>query len=103
MSVIFHVLKEEEIRLQETVQGYEKLIEQMPKGSPRKKVVKNHEYLYLTYRESDKVKSQYIGEINSEKATSTIRTIEKRNRYLTKLRESKIALQEIRKVLRGKY
>ena len=37
MSVIFHVLRDEEKRLEETVKGYEKLIEALPKGSPRKK------------------------------------------------------------------
>ena len=55
MSVIFHVLKEEFERLQETESSYIKAIAEMPRGAPRIQQRRNKRYLYLEYREGKKV------------------------------------------------
>ena len=47
MSVIFHVLKEEFERLQETESSYSKAIANMPRGTPRTQQRRNKKHLYL--------------------------------------------------------
>lgn len=102
MSTLIHVLKEERDRLKDAVRGYEERIALLPKGSPRRKKVKNKVYLYLTVREQSKVLSIYVGEIESEKAIVTLAQIEKRDLFRDKLKEVKSSLKEIEKVLREK-
>jgi hypothetical protein len=102
MAVIFGVLKEEFERLLETEAGYTKAIAQMPRGNPRIQRRYNKDYLYLEYREGDKVIHQYIGPHDSQKAKDILEKIAQRRRYEKLLRDTKDALKEVRKALRGK-
>ena len=56
----------EEIRNQKEYYGNEKLrlkeeISKLPKGSIQKRIIKNHPYYYLLYRERGKIKQDYLG------------------------------------------
>lgn len=102
MGVIFHVLKEEFERLVETESSYTKAIATLPKGTPRIRQMRKKKYLYLEYRSSDRVKHDYIGPQNSEKAKDVLEKVAQRRRYEKLLKETKSALKEVRKALRGK-
>ena len=102
MAVIFHVLKEEFERLQETESGYAKAIADMPRGTPRVQQRRNKDYLYLEYRDGERVIHDYIGPKDSDKAKEVLEQIEQRRRYEKLLKETKSALKEVRKALRGK-
>lgn len=102
MAVIFHVLKEELERLQETESGYSKAIADMPRGTPRIQQRRNRNYLYLEYRDGDRVMHDYIGPQDSDKAKEVLERVAQRRRYEKLLKETKSALKEVRKALRGK-
>lgn len=102
MSVIYHIMKDEYARLNEAKQGYENLIAKLPQGSKHIKKLRNGEYLYLAQHLKDGYKSYYVGPIHSPKAKSVLKKLEKRKRYVSKLRETKQAIKEVEKVLRGK-
>ncbi len=102
MAVIFHVLKEEFERLQETERGYSKAIAAMPRGTPRILQRRKKNYLYLQYRSGDRVVQDYIGPKDSDKTKKVLENIAQRKRYEKLLKETKAALKEVRKALRGK-
>ncbi|MBD3420142.1 MAG: hypothetical protein GF398_08505 [Chitinivibrionales bacterium] len=102
MAVIFHVLKEEFERLQETESGYSKAIADMPRGAPRVLQRRNKNYLYLEYRDGNRVIHEYVGPEDSDKAKEVLEQVEHRRRYEKLLKETKSALKEVRKALRGK-
>jgi hypothetical protein len=102
MSVIFHVLKEEFERLVETEASYTKAITAMPRGTPRIRIIRKKKYLYLEYRNGDRVFHDYIGPQESKKAKDILEKITQRRRYERLLKETKAALKEVRKALRGK-
>jgi len=102
MSVIFHVLKEEFERLVETESSYKKAIAAMPRGAPRIRQIRNKKYLYLEYRDGKKVVHDYIGPQDSEKTKDILEKVAQRRRYEKLLKETKEALRDVRKALRGK-
>ena len=100
MSVIFHVLKEEFERLVET--SYKKSIAAMHIGTQRIRKMRKKKYLYLEYRDGNRVFHDYIGPQNSEKAKDVLEKIAQRRRYEKLLKETKSALKDVKKALRGK-
>ncbi|HEX7510092.1 MAG TPA: hypothetical protein VF335_02230 [Chitinivibrionales bacterium] len=102
MAVIFHVLKEEFERLKETENGYSKAIANMPRGTPRMQQRRSKKYLYLEYRDGGKIIHKYIGPQDSDQSKKVLDTIAQRRRYEKLLNETKSALKDVRKVLRGK-
>jgi hypothetical protein len=102
MAVIFHVLKEEFERLQETESAYSKAIADMPRGTPRILTRRKKNYLYLEYRDGNRIIHDYIGPEDSDKAKNILEKVAQRKRYEKLLKESKSALKEVRKALRGK-
>jgi hypothetical protein len=102
MAVIFHVLKEEFERLVETEAGYTKAIAAMPRGTPRIRQTRKKKYLYLEYRDGKRVMHDYIGPQDSDKAKEVLEKIAQRKRYEKLLKETKSALKDVKKALRGK-
>jgi hypothetical protein len=102
MAVIFHVMKEEFERLQETEIAYSKAIASMPRGTPRIQLRRNKNYLYLEYRDGDRIVHDYIGPQESDKADDILEKVAQRRRYEKLLKETRSALKDVRKVLRGK-
>jgi len=102
MSTIFHVMKEEYERLIAADRVYRDYIDQLPRGSPRVKRIRNRNYLYLARREGPKVVYDYIGPAGSEQAKEALEKIERRKRYEALLKDIHNSLKEVKKVLRGK-
>jgi len=102
MAVIFHVLKEEFERLQETESAYSKAIADMPRGTPRVLQRRNKNYLYLEYRDGSRIINDYIGPKESDNAKKILEKVAQRKRYENLLKETKSALKDVRKALRGK-
>lgn len=102
MSVIFHVLKEEFERLKETEASYNKAIKKMPRGTPRIRIKGKNSYLYLEYRDGEKIMHDYVGTEDSPKAKDIMEKIAQRRRYEKLLKDTKSALKDVRKALRGK-
>lgn len=102
MGTIFHVMKEEYERLIEAEHIYSKNISKMPKGTLRKKRLRHQDYLYLAHRDGPKVVYDYVGNAGSDKAKEIEELVNKRKRFEALLKETRQALKEVKKVLRGK-
>lgn len=102
MSIIDDIIKPEYYRLLESIQFLQNKINEFPKGASRVKVIKGRNYLYLTYREGEKVKSKYIGSLSSKKAVLTLSAIKKRDKLHRFQKELKIQLRDAKKVLGNK-
>jgi hypothetical protein len=102
MSVIFHVLKEEFERLGETQVSYTKAIAAMPRGTPRVRQMRKKNYLYLEHRDGQRIVHDYVGPHDGEKAKNILEKVAQRRRYEKLLKETKSALKDVRKALRGK-
>lgn len=63
------------------VKRYCKKIAKLPKGSISIKTRGKNAYLYLTYRERDKIISEYVGNIESDKAIEILTQIRERKKY----------------------
>ena len=74
----------------------------LPRGAPRMQRRGDTEYRYLQYREGGQVIHKYIGPKASPKAHNVLEEISRRRRYEKLLKETRSALKEVRKALRGK-
>ena len=74
----------------------------MPCGVPRIRQIRKRKYLYLEYRRGGHVVHEYIGPEDTEKAQNTLEQVAQRRRYERLLKETKGALRDVRKALRGK-
>ncbi len=102
MSILKDVLSDEHERLKSLVQWYKQEIALLPKGSISIKKRKDREYLYLNYREKDRVKSNYVGHIKSEKAIEVGDKIKQRMKYEEELKVIKKDFKELERALYGK-
>ncbi|PIE71613.1 MAG: hypothetical protein CSA22_01960 [Deltaproteobacteria bacterium] len=102
MSYIKGVIQEEYDRLNALVDKYQAKIAEYPKGGISIKKRNHREYVYLAVRKADKVKFQYIGAVDSEKAGVVKDQINTRKQFEEKLKQVKADLKEIEKVLHGR-
>lgn len=102
MAMVFDILKEEKKRLIELKENYESQISMLPKGSISRKKRWNREYIYLAYREADKIKFDYIGPVESDVAKELSEKIEKRRELENKLQQVEKNLKDVERGLRGK-
>ena len=102
MATIFHIMKDEFERLTKAARMYQDNIKRMPKGSLREKQIRNRDYLYLVHRAGEKIVYKYIGTSNCDRAKEVRLQIEKRKRFERLLKETKLALKDVKKVFRGK-
>ena len=100
MSTIQTVLKEEYKRLHKLQKRYLKDIENLPKGSLSIKNRKGRKYAYRAYREKDKIKTDYIGKIDSDTAKEVKILIKKRKELEGLLKKTNQKIDEIKKVLK---
>ena len=63
------------------VKKYREKIEKLPKGSISVKTRGKNAYLYLTYRENNKIISEYVGNVESDKAIEILAQIKERKEY----------------------
>ena len=102
MAMVFDILEEEKKRLMELKEKYERQISMLPKGSISRKKRWNREYMYLAYREADKIKFDYIGPVDSDVAKKLSEKIEKRRELENKLQQVDKNLKDVERGLRGK-
>jgi DNA-directed RNA polymerase beta' subunit len=102
LSIVFDVLKEEYERNLNMQKAYKKEINSLPKGKIIRKKIGNGTYLYLLYRDKEKVITKYIGVKDKTNIKNLQYKIDKR-KYLQKNLKSLIEEEkEIRKVLKLK-
>lgn len=102
MSYIKNIMQEEHQRLQALYQKYLEKIDSFPKGTVSRKKRNKNEYLYLASRQGAKVKFDYIGSVDSEKARKVMDQVNMRKTYESKLKQVKSDLKEIGKVIHGR-
>lgn len=100
MSTIQSILKEEYDRLQRLLERYERDLAELPPGSISIKQRNNRKYVYRAYRENDKVRTDYIGPIDSEKVKELQQLINKRKELEKLIRTSRERILEIRKAIK---
>lgn len=101
MSVVVDMLKNENRRLDALVAMYNQRIEVLPKGSLTSKAQGGREYIYLSYREGAKVRTDYLGKKGASRVDEVSALIDQRRRYENFRRKAKENLFEVRKLLRA--
>ncbi len=102
MSIVFDILEEEKRRLLSLKARYEQQLFGLPKGSLSRKKRWNREYLYLAYRDSGKVKFEYIGPVDSDAAQEVEATVRRRKDLEEKLSQVEENLADVERGLRGR-
>lgn len=102
MGYIQNIMQEEHQRLKALYKKYIDKIESLPKGTLSIKKRNKREYLYLAKRRNGKVRFDYIGPVDSEKACTIMEQVKRRKDYEVKLKQVKTDLEEIEKVVRGR-
>jgi hypothetical protein len=102
MSSVFHVIEEENERLNEAKAAYETAIAKEEQGSPQIKRVGRKDYLYLARRVSDKVRYRYVGHLDDDGSRKVLDSVKMRREYEELLKGIKKDLKEVRKALRGR-
>lgn len=102
MAMVFDILEEEKRRLLSLKTRYVQQLSELPKGSLSRKKRWNREYLYLAYRESGKVKFEYIGAVDSDAAQEAEAKVRRRKGLEEKLCQVRENLADVERGLRGK-
>lgn len=102
MGSVFHVIEEENERLNEAKAAYEAAIAREDQGSPQIKRIGNKEYLYLARRNGSKIQFRYVGHADEPKAAKSLESVKRRREYEGLLKGIKQDLKEVRKALRGR-
>ena len=102
MAIVFDVLEEERQRLQSLKQLYEKQIAELPRGSLSRKKRWNKEYVYRAFRESGRVKFEYVGPVGSEAAEEIGAQIKRRRGLEDKLKKVRENLKDVERGLRAR-
>jgi len=101
VGVIQTVLKEEFDRLKILQQRYLAELDHFPKGAVSKRRRGEKFYLYLIQRQGKRVKTEYIGNWDSQKAQSVCKRIQERKELEIKLRQVSKDLAELERALSG--
>ena len=99
MNVIKGVLEEE---LQNSIRmkkQYEKVLNELPKGSLVEKKIKGHKYYYLAIRDSKKVKFIYKGKISEEEKKEYMEAKKQRANYRKLLSQINKQISFLKKTL----
>lgn len=100
MTIIWSVLEEEENRLTSLVAFYEAKLSEYPKGYLSAKKRGSGVYMYLTYREGERVVSRYMGKERSEAVQEAERQITERKKVVQQLQGLKKSLKEVKRALK---
>jgi len=95
MSVVGGILKEERDRLEAQLSKYKNKLLSLPQASIRKR----KRYLYYVRRQGEKVLTEYIGELSSEKAEKAMELDMERKKYKQREKETLLELKEVRRLL----
>ena len=89
MSILSEILSEEYERLNSTLSSYESMASELPKGSLRPKLINGRKYIYLQWREGNKVRSKYIRPADIAPLSEQIKRRRQYEHEIKSLRESK--------------
>ena len=103
MAMVFDILEEERRRLVSLKERYKQQLSELPRGSISLKKRRNRDYLYLAYRESGKVKFDYVGPVESEAAKKAASNVQQRKEIEEKINKVEQNLIEVERGLRGKH
>ena len=96
MSIFEEVLEEEYDRSMRLSGHIEEELASLPKGSVRARNIKGHEYYYLTYRDGDKVRSNYIP---ADQVAEVRQKVERRKQLKAALKEQAQTRKQIKRAL----
>ncbi len=102
MSILMDILQDEYQRLKQLEAKIQEDLKNFPKGAISKRQRAGRMYAYLVYRQGKKVKTQYIGKIDSPKIEALKKQIESRKQIERKLKGIQKDLKEIKQALYGK-
>ena len=102
MNVLLSTLKEELKTVKKLELKYLKKIQALPKGSFIIRKIRNQSYGYLTRREGEQVKQEYLGSLSKEAVQKYKEIIQKRREYQAQLKSVREQIKLLTKVLRGK-
>ena len=100
MSSIRTVLNEERERLLKLRARYQKEIDSLPPGSVSIKTRNGKRYAYRSYRDSGKVRTEYIGPVESDKVAEVAALIDKRRDLKKLLKTANSRLAEVLRALK---
>lgn len=96
------ILREELDNSLQMKRNYEQALEEIPKGSLVRRILKGHPYYYLVFRENGKVRSVYQGKLSKQECREFDEAKQQRAQYRQQLSEVNKQIRFLRKVLRGK-
>jgi len=99
MDVIKDMLRDSLRHDMESLELYQKRIDSIPKGVVSSKKINGKSYYYLSYREGNKVKTDYLGKLTEQEVKEYQEKIEKRKRYQKMLKKLQKEIKFLRKVL----
>jgi len=99
-DVVKAVFQDELERNQRLTARYEKELEILPKGSIFKRKIGNQEYLYLNYREGEKVISKFLGKCDEFNVNELQIQLDKRKEYKQLLKKLKLEQKELLRALK---
>lgn len=99
-DVVKAVFQDELERNRRLVSRYEKELETLPKGAIYKRKIGNHEYLYLNYREGNKVVSKFLGKNETFDSDELQMQLDKRNEYKQLIKKLKLEQKDLLKALK---
>ncbi len=100
MIIVKDVIMQEIERNDKLIQYYSSIIFEAPRGSIDIREVSNEKYLYLKYREKNKIISKYCGKLNEN--LTLIYLIDKRNhakKMLKRLKKEKKLLERMAEMI----
>lgn len=100
MKVLEGVLKEELARLMAAEKSYRRELRKLPKGSIQKKRIKGSLYIYLSFREGEKVVTRYLGRVSAEELKKIEQDVAFRRKYEQLLREVRNNQKRIARMVR---
>jgi gas vesicle protein len=100
MGIITNILKEEYERLKSLESQYIQKIQSLPKGALSKRKRSGNFYLYLVFRDRQKVITQYVGKLESNRAREIMKQVEERKQIEEKLKKVQSDLKELQRVLK---
>lgn len=101
MSVVQDILNDELIRLQSLLKEYQKKLKKFPKGSVSIKTRGNFKYAYRAFRQEGRVEFEYIGKIDSDKATELKRQIAERKKIELLKKDVTAKIRELESAIRA--
>ena len=96
------IIKEVETRLKENLDKQENIKQEialLPKGHINVLYRNNKGYHYLTYRDKDKIKNEYLGPVGKSDLSEIMEKLTKREKLKKELKDLKQQEKEIRKIL----